>query len=139
MLPLSLPKLCLDGKLLDFVDKWKHLGHVFSCDMGSSGAIEVELRRFFSVFNSFYHLFQRSTPLMLCRLLQAFAAVFYGCQLWNCNDNQLHRLCVACNDVIRRICNVRRGCHVDTMLYATGLLLLLVLLRKRSFSLCRHS
>ena len=68
---------------------------------------------------------------MLCRLLQAFATVFYGCQLWNCNDNQLRRLCVAWNDAIRRICNVRRGCHVDTMLYATGLLSLPVLLRKR--------
>ena len=62
----------------------------------------------------------------------AFSAVFYGCQLWCCSDSQLHKVRVAWNNAIRKICNVRRrGCHVDTMIYSTGLLPLPEMLRKR--------
>ena len=69
---------------------------------------------------------------MLCRLLQAFSAVFYGCQLGCCSNSQLHKVRVAWNDAIRKICNFRRrGCHVDTMIYSTGLLPLSEMLTKR--------
>ena len=90
------------------------------------------MKRFSSSFNSFYYQFKGATPIVLCRLLQAFSAVFYGCQLWCCNDSLLHKVCVAWNDAMRKICNVRRReCHVDTMIYSTGLLPLPKMLRKR--------
>ena len=131
MSPLPLPVLILGGKNLDFVQSWKHLGHIMCFDMKESLSIEFEMKRFFSSFNSFYHQFKGATPIVLCRLLQAFSSVFYGCQLWCCGDSQLHKLRVAWNDAIRKICNVRRGCHVDNMLYSNGLLPLPELLRKR--------
>ena len=129
---LPLPKLILDANILDFVQSWKHLGHIMCADMKESLSIEFEMKRFFSSFNSFYHQFKGATPIVLCRLLQAFSAVFYGCQLCCCSDSQLHKVRVAWNDAIRRICNVRRrGCHVNTMIYSTGLLPLPEMLRKR--------
>ena len=129
---LPLPKLILDGNILDFVQSWKHLGHILCADMKESLSIEFEMKRFLSSFNSFYHQFKGATPIVLCRLLQAFSAVFYGCQLWCCSDSQLHKVRVAWNDAIRKICNVRRkGCHVDTMINSTDLLPLPEMLRKR--------
>ena len=101
-------------------------------DMEESLSIEFEMKRFFSSFNSFYHQFKGATSIVLCRLLKAFSAVFYGCQLWCCSDSQLHKVRVAWNDALRKICNVRRrGCHVDTMIYSTSLLSLPKMLRKR--------
>ena len=76
-------------------------------------------------------MFKGAYPIVLCRLLQSYSAIFYGCQLWSCNDKELCRLRVAWNDSVRRICGVQRGCHVDAMLVATGLLPLLDMLWKR--------
>ena len=69
-------------------------------DLSESLTIEFEMKRFFSFVNSFYHIFRGATPIVLCHLLQTFAYVFYGCQLWSCNDCQLNRLRVAWNDAI---------------------------------------
>ena len=54
-------------------------------------------------------------------MLQAHS-IFYGSQLWTCNDSELNRLRVAWNDAVRTICGVFRQCHVDTMLVSIGLL-----------------
>ena len=77
------------------------------------------MKRFFSSFNSFYHQFKGATPIVLCRLLQAFSAVFYGCQLWCCSDSQLRKVRVAWNDAIRKICNVRRrmSCYYNDLFH----------------------
>ena len=77
MSTLPLPVLILGGKNLDFVQSWKHLGHIMCFDMKESLSIEFEMKRFFSSFNSFYHQFKGATPIVLCRLLQAFS-----CLLW---------------------------------------------------------
>ena len=50
-LPLSM--LILDGNILDFVESWKHLGHIMCADMKEPLSIEFEMKRFFSSFNSF--------------------------------------------------------------------------------------
>ena len=65
---LPLPKLILDGNILDFVQSWKHLGHILCADMKEPLSSEFEMKRFFSSFNFFYHQFKGITPIVLCRL-----------------------------------------------------------------------
>ena len=126
------PKLILDGNILNFVQNWKHLGHVMCADMKESLSIEFEMKKFFSSFNFFYHQFK---PLRLCYVVyyKHFQLYFTGVsELWCCSDSQLHKVRVAWNDALGKICNVRRRrCHVDTMIYSTGLLPLPEMLRKR--------
>ena len=84
--------------MLDFVDGWKHLGHTFCATLSNVVSIDVETKRFFSSFNSFFHVFKGASPIVLCCLLLSYSTIFYGCQLWSCNDIELHRLRVAWND-----------------------------------------
>ena len=128
---VPLPTISFEGHMLDFVDGWKHLGHTFCATLSNVVSIDVETKRFFSSFNSFFHVFKGASPIVLCCLLLSYSTIFYGCQLWSCNDIELHRLRVAWNDAVRKICGIGRRCHVDSMLAATGLLPLPDLLRKR--------
>ena len=76
MTSLSLPKLCLDGKKLEFVGSWKHLGHIRCYDVGKSLPIESEMKRCLSLFNLVYHHIKGATPVVLCRSLQALHLCF---------------------------------------------------------------
>ena len=124
---MPLPTISFEGHMLDFVDGCKHLGHTFCATLSNVVSIDVETKRFFSSFNSFFHVFKGASPIVLCCLLLSYSTIFYGCQLWSCNDIELHRLRVAYSlyidgkaayfDVTVR--NSLQPCHIVTAGVAT--------------------
>ena len=104
----NVPRVYLNGRKIDLVDKYKYLGMII-CDVNKDDeAIASQIRGLYSRGNVIIKNFSNCTEEVKCLLFKAFCCNFYCCHLWsNCTKESRRRLKVAHNRVFRNLMKLR--------------------------------
>ena len=110
------PTITLDGHQLQFVNEFPYLGHIITNDSNDNADIEDKRRKLCALGNMITRRFafcNRDTKLVLFR---TYCYSVYGSSLWaKHTQEQLRRLRVVHNDILRRFTNTPRYNSATTM------------------------
>ena len=110
------PTITMDGHQLQFVNEFPYLGHIITNDLGDSADLEHRRRKLCALGNMITRRFafcNRDTKLVLFR---TYCYSVYGSSLWaKHTQEQLRRLRVVHNDILRRFTNTPRYNSATTM------------------------
>ena len=103
--------ILLNGDPLPWVQQVKHLGNVMQCD--NSMKIDCTLKRgkFIGKVNSLLQEFYFADPKVKMRLMNIFAASFYGSGLWDLQSRECDRLFKSWNVTVRMVFGVPPTTH----------------------------
>ena len=103
--------ILLNGDPLPWVQQVKHLGNVMQCD--NSMQIDCTLKRgkFIRRVNSLLQEFYFADPKVKMRLMNIFAASFYGSGLWDLQSRECDRLFKSWNVTVRMVFGVPPTTH----------------------------
>ena len=79
----SFSNLVCNSEVLKFVNSFKYLGHILSCDFMDDGDVKREIRNLFVRANVVSRCFSKCSLRVKFRLYNSFYLCFYGCALWN--------------------------------------------------------
>jgi hypothetical protein len=74
----------LNGRLLCYVNEYKYLGHLITCDLKDDNEIKAQIRLFYARGNSIIRDFKFASLAVKCHLFSVFCDVPYCAYLW-CN------------------------------------------------------
>ena len=100
-------KLYLNGSVIDVVDTVKYLGVYFEQYSGYN-VISQAFVKFYSQFNNIMAVLgtgKNSNELTVLHLVKAYClpSLLFGCEIWNLNSQNVHRINVAWNNCFRYI------------------------------------
>ena len=104
------PKLHLDGKSLEWVEKWRYLGVVLKAHKEFNCCIEDKLKAFYRSTNAILRIEGRSNELVMSKLLESHrvSILTYGIEVTHVdNSNVRRKLRVAHNTIFRQILHER--------------------------------
>ena len=85
----------LDGKPLEFVESYSHLGHIITSTLKDSSDIVFRRGRLIGQINSVLCYFGKLDSLVKAHLLKCFCYGLYGCELWDLDSSSLDGFCAA--------------------------------------------
>jgi hypothetical protein len=97
------PKIFLNGQLLSWCKKVKHLGHMLSCCLSSESDIACKKGSFISCVNNIQAEFPFAHPSIKVKLLQIYGCSFYGSNLWDLYHSSADHLFKTWNIALRRL------------------------------------
>jgi len=108
----------VDGKPIDFVSSFPHLGHVITDTLDDGPDITKRLGNFTGQVNNVLCFFGKVSCDVNARLFRAYCTSFYGCELWDLSGGNLSGFCTAWRKALRRIWNLpyRMHCHLLPLL-----------------------
>jgi len=108
----------VDGKPIDFVSSFPHLGHVITDTLDDCPDITKKLENFIWQVNDVLCFFGKVSCDVKARLFRAYCISFYGCELWDLSDSSLSAFCTAWRKALRHIWNLpyRTYCHLLPLL-----------------------
>ena len=116
------PEFCYNGHQLQFVNTFKHLGHVISDNQSDEPDIQREIRLLFVRANILRSRFSLCSQLVKLRLFQSYCMCFYDIALWTKYSNSIINLLVsAYNRCIKIFFGLPKYHSVTFMLMDLGL------------------
>ena len=119
----SLPLLQLDGKNIEWVEKWKYLGITLSSHKQFNCCIEEKVKSFYRSANAILRIEGRSNDLVMLQLLEThcISILSYGIEvIFVANADTRRKLRVAYNSIFRRIFKYRVSESVTQLQHALG-------------------
>jgi len=93
----------VDGKPVEFVKSYPHLGHIINARMDDTGDISRRWGVFIVQVNNVLCYLNTLNSHTKYRLFQSYCTSFYGCELWCLLDDEVQGLCIAWRKSIRKI------------------------------------
>jgi hypothetical protein len=97
------PKIYLNGQLLKWCKKVKHLGHILTCCLSCDSDIACKKGSFISCVNSIQAEFPFAHPSIKVKLLQIYGCSFYGSNLWDLYHSSADHLFKTWNIALRKL------------------------------------
>ena len=107
----NLPPLQLDGKELEWVEKWTYLGVTLASHKRFNCCIDEKVMSFYRSFNAIFRIEGRSNEMVMLQLIEThcISILSYAIEVIHVADEDLRRkLRVAYNSVFRRIFGYRQ-------------------------------
>lgn len=101
----------INGKAIEFVDSYKHLGHVICSDMTDDIDISEKRGVFIGQANNIICYFAKLSSAIKYRLFTSYCTSFFGCELWRISNDSLDSMCTAWRRAIRRIWSLPYTAH----------------------------
>lgn len=134
--PESVPPVKLNGIKLNFVRKFKYLGHIITADLRDDCDIERERRALAVRGNMVARRFARCTIPVKVTLFKAFCQCFYTSSLWvKYKQKSLSALRVQYNNIFRMLLGLPRFCSASGMFADARVDGFAAIMRKRIASL----
>jgi hypothetical protein len=102
----QLPSFFIDGKLIENVSQWPHLGHVFTTQRTDCSDIIARKNSLIGQVNNLLCHFTQLDSNVKYKLFNSFCTSFYGSELWNLDTVEFQSLCVAWRKGLRRVWNL---------------------------------
>ena len=118
--PNRVAPVLLNGDPLPWVPHVKHLGNTLQCDNSMKMDIAQKRGKLIGKLNSLSQEFHYVEPQVFVKILNIYAASFYGSSLWNLFSAECDRIYAAWNVAIRICFNVDRATHRYFMGELTG-------------------
>lgn len=85
----------VDGKPIEFVDRWPHLGHIITSTISDKPDITSRRNCLVGQINNVMCYFGHLDTVTKVKLLKAYCSSFYGCELWDFWDGGVEDFCKA--------------------------------------------
>ena len=118
-----LPSLQLEGKNIDWVEKWTYLGITVVSHKRFNCCIEEKVKSFYRSANAILRIEGRSNDLVMLQLLEAHCVsiLSYGIEVLHvANADTRRKLRVAYNSIFRRVFGYRMSESVTQLQHALG-------------------
>ena len=129
---LSECKFYLDGRLMENVQEFSHLGHIITTKLGDTEDILNRRCRLIGQINSVLCYFKDLNSAVKVRLLNAYCLSLYGCELWDLGNSHIQAICVAYRKGLRRCFDLPYESHSFLLPGLAGTLPLFYEISKRS-------
>ena len=107
----KVPPVVLNGDPLPWVSQVKHLGNTLQCDNTMRTDLAQKRGKLIGKLNSLSQEFYFVDPAVYVKILNTYAASFYGSSLWDLYSKDCERLFSAWNVAIRICFDVDRSTH----------------------------
>ena len=132
---LKIPRIYLDGTLLQFVDSTRYLGIILTDNLNDNKDISRHVKYIYFKGNLITRKFANCSVDVKRKLFTTFCYAIYGGPLWsNFNNSSFTKAKVAFNNVYRHLFNFRRGLSVSHSMVLNGIDCFNVLIRKHHYS-----
>lgn len=101
----------INGNVIEFVDSYKHLGHVISSDLADDADISEKRAVFIGQANNVLCYFANLGAAVKYRLFTVYCTSFFGCELWRINYDYFDGICTAWRRAVRRIWSLPYNAH----------------------------
>jgi Reverse transcriptase (RNA-dependent DNA polymerase) len=101
----------IGSQVIEFVDKWPHLGHIISNDCADTDDILNKKHGLVGQINKILCNFRNVNCKIKIKLVKAYCTSFYGAELWDLSHNDIESICTAWRTGIRRIWQVPNTTH----------------------------
>ena len=115
---VSVPKLSLNGELLPWVEKAKHLGNSLTVKlaknaiwMDTSGDLLQKRAIFFHKVHELKQAYGFYSPNVVCELIRTFGTSLYGSPLWNLKSEEHLKLNRSWNTTVKMVFNLPFETH----------------------------
>jgi hypothetical protein len=103
------------GKDIDFVESFKHLGHVINSDFDDADDIEDKRAVFIGQANNVLCYFRKLTANVKQVLFNYYCLSLFGSSLWRLDHGLIETVCIAWRQAIRRIWSLPRTARSDLL------------------------
>ena len=127
----------LNGRMLNYVNMYKYLGHLITCDLKDNEDIQAQTRQFYIRGNAVIRDFKFASLSVKCHLFSVFCDIPYCSYLWStfsiCTFNAVRR---AYSQVFRKLSGFKHSFIQSNSAMFVNLSILTFdeILRKKSFS-----
>lgn len=104
-------KLYINGKLIENVNHYSHLGHIINSDFTDDEDIIIRRNSFVGQVNNLLCFFNKQDILIKLKLFQSYCSSFYGCELWSLSNRTIDDVCIAWRKALRRVLNLPHSSH----------------------------
>jgi hypothetical protein len=101
----------INGKDIEFVNTYKHLGHIINNKFTDSDDISERRLSFIGQVNSVLCFFGKQNVLSKQQLFNSYCTSFFGCELWDLTDDTIDELCIAWRKAVKRIWHLPTTTH----------------------------
>jgi hypothetical protein len=101
----------LNGNAIEFVDRYKHLGHVINSDLTDNADMSEKRAIFIGQANNIICYFAKLNATVKYRLFNSYCTSFFGCELWRITNDSLDSICTAWRRAVRRIWSLPNNAH----------------------------
>jgi hypothetical protein len=101
----------LDGTLIQWVDKIKHLGNTLNVSLNDVSDCASKCCVFNASVNKLIGNYGGLQSDILCKLFRSYCCSFYGSPLWNLNSNGFKSCCIQWNKSVRKLLNLSYRTH----------------------------
>ena len=124
----------LNGNIIDYVEKTKYLGYMFTNDKQDDVEMLRQLRLLYMRSNKIIRMFYFCTIDVKLELFRSFCTSFYCSYLWTgYKKSTFNRLRVAFNNAYRRILELPWRCSASGMYATYGIYNFEAIIRKQTF------
>ena len=103
----------MDGKPIEFVKSYSHLGHIINACMDDSDDICHRRGTFIGQVNNVLCYFSALNSPTKYRLFQSYCTSFYSCELWRLSDIGVLDFCTAWRKLLAEMTNSYRQTHTQ--------------------------
>ena len=131
---LYCPAVYLNGNIIDYVEKTKYLGYMFTNDKQDDVEMLRQLRLLYMRSNKIIRMFYFCKIDVKLELFRSFCTSFYCSYLWTgYKKSTFNRLRVAFNNAYRRILELPWRCSASGMYATYGIYNFEAIIRKQTF------
>jgi hypothetical protein len=105
------PSFYIGSQLIEFVDKWPHLGHIISNDCDDMDDMLSKKSSLIGQVNKVLFNFRTVNCSTKIKLVKAYCTSFYGAEIWDLSHVGIESICIAWRKGIRRLWQVPNTTH----------------------------
>jgi len=93
----------IDGRVIDLVQSFSHLGHLILSDSDEREDITIRKHSFIGQINNTLCYFGKLSSFVKYNLFHECCTSYYGCELWSLTNSNVKEFCVAWQKSLRRV------------------------------------
>ena len=105
------PTFQVDGKNIEYVNSWPHLGHMLDIHQSDSECILLRHKQLIGQINDVLCTFGMLDPVIKTELLYTYCSSLYGSVLWNLQHPDIDRICTAWRSALKRVWRLPHNAH----------------------------
>ena len=126
-----MPNLYLNDRILEFVKKFVHLGHIITTDINDEDDIKSQRGKFVGKANAIISDFKGVNSVLKHNVLKTYCYSFYGSQLWDLQNKVIETLCVSWRRACKKAMCLPQRTHTRLLSLVCDNVPLLLILYKR--------
>jgi len=103
--------LKMDGKAIEFVSSYSHLGHLLTDDLYDSEDIMKRQRDYIGQVNTVLCFFRQQASAVKYHLFCSYCTSLYGCELWQLSHNKLAHFSTTWRKSVRKVWQLSTRVH----------------------------